>query len=63
MAKYEIMRVFYMDSFYKDVKFGYQLPPYTTNLMFDAALYVEEKGFDSIFMADHLVGIGIKRFD
>jgi len=34
-----------------------------TDLMFETALYAEEKEFDSIFMADHLVGIGIKRFD
>ncbi|MFQ5999209.1 MAG: LLM class flavin-dependent oxidoreductase [Candidatus Bathyarchaeia archaeon] len=52
-----------MKTVFEDVKFGYQLPPSMTDLIFDTALYAEEKGFDSIFMADHLVGIGIKRFD
>lgn len=48
---------------FEGVRFGYQVPPYMTDLIFETALYAEEKGFDSIFMADHLVGIGIKRFD
>jgi len=30
----------------EDVNFGYQLPPHTPDLIFDIALYVEEKGFD-----------------
>jgi phthiodiolone/phenolphthiodiolone dimycocerosates ketoreductase len=52
-----------MDSVYNDIKFGYQLPPHTPELIFDIALYLEEKGFDSVFMADHLVGIAVRRFD
>jgi alkanesulfonate monooxygenase SsuD/methylene tetrahydromethanopterin reductase-like flavin-dependent oxidoreductase (luciferase family) len=48
---------------FEEVKFGYQLPPHTPNLIFDIALYLEEKGFDSVFMADHLVGIAVRRFD
>ena len=48
---------------FEDVKFGYQLPPHTPDLIFDIALYLEEKGFDSVFMADHLVGIAVRRFD
>jgi len=48
---------------FEDVKFGYQLPPYTPDLIFDIALYLEEKGFNSVFMADHLVGIAVRRFD
>ena len=52
-----------MKNVFEDVKFGYQVPPYLTDLIFETAIYAEEKGFDSIFMADHLVGIGIKRFD
>ena len=48
---------------FEDVKFGYQLPPHTPDLIFDVALYAEEKGFDSVFMADHLVGIAVRRFD
>jgi len=48
---------------FEDVKFGYQLPPYMPDLISDIALYVEEKGFDSVFMADHLVGIAVRRFD
>ena len=48
---------------FEDVKFGYQLPPHTPDLIFDVALYLEEKGFDSVFMADHLVGIAVRRFD
>lgn len=52
-----------LQTMFEDVKFGYQLPPYVIELMMDTALYVEKNGFDSIFMGDHLVGIGIKRFD
>lgn len=52
-----------MKKVFEDVKFGYQLPPHTPDLIFDIALYLEEKGFDSVFMADHLVGIAVRRFD
>ena len=52
-----------MKKVFEDVKFGYQLPPHTPDLIFDVALYLEEKGFDSVFMADHLVGIAVRRFD
>ena len=47
-----------MNNVFEDAKFGYQVPPYVTDLAFETALYAEEKGFDFISMADHLVRIG-----
>jgi len=46
-----------------EVKFGYQLPPYNVELIKWAAQYADSSGYSYVFMADHLVGIGIRRFD
>lgn len=45
------------------MKFGLQLPQYPMDLILWSAVRAEEAGFDAIWTPDHLVGIGIKRFD
>ena len=47
----------------KRVKFGLQLPLYPMDLILWSAVRAEEAGFDAVWTPDHLVGIGIKRFD
>lgn len=48
---------------YEDVKFGFVPPQYPLDLILETSLYSEKKGLDSIWMADHTVGIGIKHWD
>ena len=48
---------------YEDVKFGFVPPQYPLELILETSLYSEEKGLDSIWMADHTVGVGIKHWD
>ena len=48
---------------YEDVKFGFVPPQYPLELILETSLYSEKKGLDSIWMADHTVGIGIKHWD
>lgn len=45
------------------VKFGLQLPLHPMSLILRSAVQAEEVGFDAVWTPDHLVGIGIKRFD
>ncbi len=44
------------------MKFGYVLPHYPFELIRDTAIVAENSGFDSIWMTDHLVGVGIKKW-
>jgi alkanesulfonate monooxygenase SsuD/methylene tetrahydromethanopterin reductase-like flavin-dependent oxidoreductase (luciferase family) len=48
---------------FEDVKFGFVPPQYPLDLILETSLYSEKKGLDSIWMADHTVGIGIKNWD
>jgi alkanesulfonate monooxygenase SsuD/methylene tetrahydromethanopterin reductase-like flavin-dependent oxidoreductase (luciferase family) len=44
------------------LKFGYVLPNYPFELICENAVLAESSGYDSIWMTDHMVGVGIKRF-
>ncbi|MFQ6050730.1 MAG: LLM class flavin-dependent oxidoreductase [Candidatus Hydrothermarchaeota archaeon] len=46
-----------------EVKFGIQLPLHPMDLIFETAVYAEKNYFDSVWTPDHLVGIGIRRWD
>ena len=48
---------------YEDVKFGFVLPQYPIELILETGVYSEKKGLDSVWAADHTVGIGIKHWD
>ncbi|MHA1210251.1 MAG: LLM class flavin-dependent oxidoreductase [Candidatus Freyarchaeota archaeon] len=48
---------------YEDVRFGFVLPQYPLELILETGVYSEKKGLDSVWAADHTVGIGIKRWD
>jgi alkanesulfonate monooxygenase SsuD/methylene tetrahydromethanopterin reductase-like flavin-dependent oxidoreductase (luciferase family) len=45
------------------VKFGFVLPQYPLELILETGVYSEKKGLDSVWAADHTVGIGIKNWD
>lgn len=49
--------------FVQRVKFGLQLPLHPMDLILWSAVQAEEAGFDAVWTPDHLVGIGMKRFD
>lgn len=42
----------------KEIKFGFVLPMYGSELILKLSIKASEAGFDSIWMADHLTGIG-----
>jgi alkanesulfonate monooxygenase SsuD/methylene tetrahydromethanopterin reductase-like flavin-dependent oxidoreductase (luciferase family) len=42
------------------LKFGYVLPHYPIESIFENAILAEKIGFDSIWMTDHMLGVGIK---
>ncbi len=44
------------------MKFGYVLPHYPFESIYKNAISAEKSGFDSIWMTDHIVGVGIKRW-
>jgi len=44
------------------VKFGYVLPHYPFDLICENAVLAEKIGFDSVWMTDHILGVGIKRW-
>jgi len=46
----------------ENLKFGYVLPHYPFELICENAAFAESSGFDSIWMMDHIVGVGIKRW-
>lgn len=43
----------------KRIKFGFVLPMYNPDLILDLSIKASEAGFDSIWMADHLMGAGV----
>lgn len=45
------------------LKFGYVLPHYPFDLIRESAILAEKSGFDSIWMTDHIVGVGIKQWN
>ncbi len=47
----------------QDIKFGLQLPLHPVDLILSSAVQAEKAGFDAVWTPDHLVGIGIKRYD
>ena len=47
----------------EDIKFGIALPFHPWEEILKRAKMAEELGFDSIWMADHLVGMGLRRLD
>ncbi|MDF2957824.1 MAG: Flavin-dependent oxidoreductase [Candidatus Alkanophagales archaeon MCA70_species_1] len=48
---------------YEGVGFGYMLPLHPWDLILELTKYCEAAGFDAVYMADHIVAFGIKRFD
>ncbi len=42
----------------KKIKFGFVLPMHNTDLIMKLSIKASEVGFDSIWMADHLMGVG-----
>lgn len=44
------------------MKFGIVLPHYPFDLIRETAILAENNGFDSIWMTDHMVGVGIKKW-
>ncbi|HKM51477.1 MAG TPA: LLM class flavin-dependent oxidoreductase [Candidatus Bathyarchaeia archaeon] len=44
----------------QSIKHGFKVPFYPLDLIYDSALFAEEKGFDSAWSADHMVGISTK---
>ena len=44
------------------MKFGYVLPHYPFELICENAILAEKIGFDSVWMTDHMLGVGIKRW-
>ena len=42
------------------MKFGYVLPHYPFELICENAIFAEKTGFDSVWMTDHMLGVGIK---
>jgi len=44
------------------LKFGYVLPHYPFELICENAILAEKSGFDSVWMTDHMLGVGIKRW-
>jgi alkanesulfonate monooxygenase SsuD/methylene tetrahydromethanopterin reductase-like flavin-dependent oxidoreductase (luciferase family) len=47
----------------EEIKFGICPNLYPLNVIYESALYADKNGFDSVMMGDHLIAIGIKRFD
>jgi len=47
----------------EDIKFGVCPNLYPLDVIYESALYADKNGFDSVMMGDHLIAIGIKRFD
>ncbi len=45
------------------LKFGYVLPHHPFELILENAILAEKCGFDSLWMTDHLVGIGLKKWN
>jgi len=45
------------------VKFGIKVPDYPLDLILKLAKYAENSGLNSVWMVDHLVSIGVKRWD
>jgi len=46
-----------------ETKFGIKLPDYPLDVIYDLAKYADNSGLNSIWMVDHLVAIGVKRWD
>lgn len=46
----------------ENLKFGYVLPHYPFELICENAILAEKSGFDSVWMLDHMVGVGIKKW-
>lgn len=46
----------------ESLKFGYVLPHYPFELIYENAVLAEKSGFDSLWMTDHLVGVGLKKW-
>jgi phthiodiolone/phenolphthiodiolone dimycocerosates ketoreductase len=46
-----------------NVKFGFKVPFYPLELIFESASYAENHGCDSIWTADHIVGISVRKWD
>jgi len=46
----------------ENLKFGYVLPHYPFELICENAILAENSGFDSVWMTDHMLGVGIKRW-
>lgn len=46
----------------ENLKFGYVLPHHPFELICENAVLAENSGFDSIWMTDHMVGIGIRKW-
>ena len=44
------------------LRFGYVLPHYPYELICENAVLAENVGYDSVWMTDHMVGVGIKRW-
>lgn len=44
------------------LKFGYVLPHYPLELICENAVLAENVGYDSVWMMDHIVGVGIKKW-
>lgn len=44
------------------LKFGYVLPHYPFELICENAILAEKTGFDSVWMTDHMLGVGIKKW-
>jgi alkanesulfonate monooxygenase SsuD/methylene tetrahydromethanopterin reductase-like flavin-dependent oxidoreductase (luciferase family) len=47
----------------EDIKFGICPNLYPLDVIYESATYADKNGFDSVMMGDHLIAIGIKRFD
>lgn len=46
----------------EELKFGYVLPHFPFDLICENAVLAERVGYDSVWMLDHMVGVGIKRW-
>ncbi len=46
-----------------NIKFGICPNLYPIDVIYESALYADNNGFASVMMGDHLIAIGIKRFD
>jgi alkanesulfonate monooxygenase SsuD/methylene tetrahydromethanopterin reductase-like flavin-dependent oxidoreductase (luciferase family) len=47
----------------EEIKFGVCPNLYPLDVIYESAKYADENGFSSVMMGDHLIAIGIKRFD